>query len=86
MMLELTAEGNLRTSTLRAFDHDQMQAIIRRTGCERENEHPPRLGVGVLSGAPALLLALFTKLPEVFATMSATALVGSVEQGGVCYE
>jgi hypothetical protein len=31
MMLELTAEGNLRTSTLRAFDHDQMQAIIRRT-------------------------------------------------------
>jgi uncharacterized protein with GYD domain len=32
MMLELTAEGNIRTSTLRAFDHDQMQAIIRRTG------------------------------------------------------
>ena len=32
MMLELTAEGNLRTSTLRAFDHDQMQAIIQRTG------------------------------------------------------
>jgi uncharacterized protein with GYD domain len=32
MMLELTAEGNLRTSTLRAFDHDQMQEIIRRTG------------------------------------------------------
>ncbi len=32
MMLELTAEGNLRTSTLRAFDHDQMQAIIRRAG------------------------------------------------------
>ena len=32
MMLELTAEGNLRTTTLRAFDHDQMQAIIQRTG------------------------------------------------------
>ena len=32
MMLDLTAEGNLRTSTLRAFDHDQMQAIIQRTG------------------------------------------------------
>src|SRR5215203_2593959 len=32
MMLELTAEGNLRTSTLRDFEHDQMQAIIRRTG------------------------------------------------------
>jgi uncharacterized protein with GYD domain len=32
MMLELTAEGNIKTSTLRAFDHDQMQAIIQRTG------------------------------------------------------
>ena len=32
MMLELTAAGNLRTTTLRAFDHDQMQAIIQRTG------------------------------------------------------
>jgi uncharacterized protein with GYD domain len=32
MMLELTAEGNIRTSTLLAFDHDQMQAIIQRTG------------------------------------------------------
>jgi len=32
MMLELTVEGNLRTTTLRAFDHDQMQAIIQRTG------------------------------------------------------
>ena len=31
MMLELTSAGNLRTSTLRAFDHDQMQAIIQRT-------------------------------------------------------
>ncbi len=32
MMLELTAGGSVRTSTLRAFDHDQMQAIIQRTG------------------------------------------------------
>jgi uncharacterized protein with GYD domain len=32
MMLELTAEGNIRTATLRAFDHDQIQAIIQRTG------------------------------------------------------
>ena len=32
MMLELTAAGNLRTTTLRAFDHDQMQAIMQRTG------------------------------------------------------
>jgi len=32
MMLELTAEGNIRTTTMRAFDHDQMQAIIQRTG------------------------------------------------------
>ena len=32
MMLELTAEGNVRTDTLRAFDHDQMQAIVHRTG------------------------------------------------------
>jgi uncharacterized protein with GYD domain len=32
MMLELTAEGNVKTSTLRAFDHDQMQAIVQRTG------------------------------------------------------
>jgi uncharacterized protein with GYD domain len=32
MMLELTAEGNIRTSTLRAFEHDQMQEIIQRTG------------------------------------------------------
>ena len=32
MMLELTAEGNIRTATLRAFDHDQMQAIIKRSG------------------------------------------------------
>jgi uncharacterized protein with GYD domain len=32
MMLELTAEDNIRTTTLRAFDHDQMQEIFRRTG------------------------------------------------------
>jgi uncharacterized protein with GYD domain len=32
MMLELTAAGNLRSSTLRAFDHDQMQAIVQRLG------------------------------------------------------
>jgi len=32
MMLDLTAGGNIRTTTLRAFDHDQMQAIIQRTG------------------------------------------------------
>ena len=32
MMLDLTAAGNIRTTTLRAFDHDQMQAIIQRTG------------------------------------------------------
>ena len=32
MRLELTSAGNLRTATLRAFDHDQMQAIIQRVG------------------------------------------------------
>ena len=32
MMLELTSAGNLRTSTLRAYDHDQIQAIIQRLG------------------------------------------------------
>ncbi len=31
-MLELGSAGNLRTSTLRAYDHDQMQAIIQRLG------------------------------------------------------
>jgi uncharacterized protein with GYD domain len=31
-ILDLTSTGNLRTSTLRAFDHDQMQAIIQRLG------------------------------------------------------
>jgi uncharacterized protein with GYD domain len=28
MMLELTAAGNIRTSTLRGFDHEEMQAVI----------------------------------------------------------
>ena len=32
MMLELSSAGNLRTATLRAYDHDQMQAIIERMG------------------------------------------------------
>jgi uncharacterized protein with GYD domain len=32
MMLELTAEDNVRTETLRAFDHDQMQAIVQGIG------------------------------------------------------
>jgi len=32
MMLELTAEGNVRTDTLHTFDHDQMQAIVQRSG------------------------------------------------------
>jgi uncharacterized protein with GYD domain len=32
MMLELTSAGNLRTSALRAFDHDEMQAIVQRVG------------------------------------------------------
>jgi uncharacterized protein with GYD domain len=27
-VLEVTAAGNLRTSTLRAYDHDEMKAII----------------------------------------------------------
>jgi uncharacterized protein with GYD domain len=31
-LLELTSGGDLRTSTLRAYDHDQMQAIIQRVG------------------------------------------------------
>jgi len=30
MMLELTAAGNIRTSPLRGFDHDEMQPIIDR--------------------------------------------------------
>ena len=31
-ILDLTSAGNLRTATLRAYDHDQMQAIIQRLG------------------------------------------------------
>ncbi len=31
-LLELAAQGNLRTTTLRAYDHDQMQGIIQRLG------------------------------------------------------
>ena len=56
MMLELTAEGNIRTSTLRAFDHDQMQAIIRRRPAERSRA--PTGGCwDNLSGALALSLS-----------------------------
>jgi uncharacterized protein with GYD domain len=29
-VLEVTAAGNLRTATLCAYDHDEMQAIIER--------------------------------------------------------
>ena len=39
MMLELTAEGNIRTATLRDFDHDQMQAIVQRTGGRSTRPH-----------------------------------------------
>ena len=31
-VLTVTGAGNLRTSTLRAFDHDEMQAILQRVG------------------------------------------------------
>ena len=31
-MLELGSAGNLRTSTLRVYEHDQMKAIIHRLG------------------------------------------------------
>ncbi|HZC03949.1 MAG TPA: GYD domain-containing protein [Gammaproteobacteria bacterium] len=31
-ILDLTSTGYLRTATLRAYDHDQMQAILQRTG------------------------------------------------------
>ena len=31
-VLAVTGAGNLRTSTLRAFDHDEMQAILNRVG------------------------------------------------------
>ena len=32
MLLELGTGGNLRTTTLRAYDRDQMQGIIQRLG------------------------------------------------------
>ena len=32
MLLELASEGNLRTTTLRAYDHDEMSRIIDRLG------------------------------------------------------
>jgi uncharacterized protein with GYD domain len=32
MLLELSSAGNLRTTTLRAYDHDQMQGILQRLG------------------------------------------------------
>ncbi len=32
MLLELGSAGNLRTMTLRAYDHDQMSGIIQRLG------------------------------------------------------
>ena len=31
-ILDLTSTGNLRTATLRAYHHDEMQAIIQRVG------------------------------------------------------
>ena len=32
MLLELASEGNLRTTTLRAYDHEEMSRIIERLG------------------------------------------------------
>jgi uncharacterized protein with GYD domain len=32
MLLELGSQGNLRTTTLRAYGHDEMQGIIQRLG------------------------------------------------------
>jgi uncharacterized protein with GYD domain len=32
MLLELASEGNLRTTTLRAYDHEEMSGIIGRLG------------------------------------------------------
>ena len=32
MLLELGSAGNLRTTTLRAYGHDEMQGIIQRLG------------------------------------------------------
>ncbi len=32
MLLELASEGNLRTTTLRAYDHEEMSGILQRLG------------------------------------------------------
>ncbi len=32
LLLELGAQGNLRTTTLRAYGHDEMEGIIQRLG------------------------------------------------------
>ena len=32
MLLELASEGNLRTTTLRAYDHEAMSGILQRLG------------------------------------------------------
>jgi uncharacterized protein with GYD domain len=32
MLLELGAQGNLRTTTLRAYDREEMSGIIQRLG------------------------------------------------------
>ena len=32
MVLELSSEGNLKTTTLRAYDHEEMSGIIQRLG------------------------------------------------------
>jgi uncharacterized protein with GYD domain len=32
MLLELSSAGNLRTTTLRAYDHDEMTGILQRLG------------------------------------------------------
>jgi uncharacterized protein with GYD domain len=32
MMLELSSAGNLRTTTLRAYDHEEMSGIVQRLG------------------------------------------------------
>ena len=32
MLLELSSEGNLKTTTLRAYDHEEMSGIIQRLG------------------------------------------------------
>jgi uncharacterized protein with GYD domain len=32
MLLELSSEGNVKTTTLRAYDHEEMSGIIQRLG------------------------------------------------------